>query len=527
MTLTKAWPIFAVLAIGPLIQSCDADKRCLYEPPQAGEVVEDLTSDLATLPGSTGCEAIDLEFRRRSDGAFLAVARLHEGTEQACTGIAGESVVITSSRGTVSEVQDHGAGVYSALVTPDQKKTGEYLVTASASPEGSPLKKSRTAVVFDRVDKRWGQPQMVEGLVNTLGWEDSAYISADGEYLYIMYLSISPSCLLEEKDDDPRCHRVPGKVSEQNRPGFASHFAAGRLHEDGAFENQCTAVESVYTRDLFDKYDVYVPPMMAYGFRRQADNSFAEPFPVTIDGVDACVAPSGLEAQAVDGNRAVALMGLVDPASWNTPQKDDYPSLYTATIQVGKPNVLATWQPSKKQLEIGDSGLQVLFGEPLKNRQDNPHAVINPKTKRIEAVFWDSEHYDEDIFYRLLLPGGQFPEGPWGPVQKTPVFSTPGVTEIQPFFDGRVLSVHKRYELASHDFLGDSFADISDPEAWGPERTELAVCEHLKGDETGVLYAAGDPTYARRNGKTALYFVYLTRRENGLLDFNIGFVEEK
>lgn len=527
MKNTKPWLLSGLLTVLLLATACSANRACQYTPPQHAAAVEDLTSLVESPANSDGCEAIDLGFKRRDDGAFFAVVWLRRPSDGTCLAVSGAPVELASSRGIISSVRDLGNGGYAALITPDQKKTGEYTVVASVRRGDDLLRKSRTALVFEQVNERWGQPQAIEGLVNTPGWEDSAYITPDGEYLFTMYLPVSPSCLLEGKKTDPSCHRVQGKITEYNRPDFASRFAASRLRKDGGIDDHCLEVGSLYTRELFAKYSVYVPPMMAYGFRRQPDGSFAEPFPISVAGVSACVAPSGLEAHSIGGGKAVALMGLVDPAYWNTPQERDYPSLFTATIELGRPNMLATWQPDSKAFGPSAAGLRLLFGAPLKDRQDNPHAVINPQTKRIEALFWDSEHHDEDIFYRLIAPGGKFPEGPWGPVMKTPVFSDPRQKEIQPFFDGKVLTVTKRYEVASRDFLGGGYADIANAKAWGPERTELAVCSNLKGSETDVLYAVGDATYAQHNGKKLLYFVYLTRRANGLLDMNLGFVEER
>jgi len=53
------------------------------------------------------------------------------------------------------------------------------------------------------------------------------------------------------------------------------------------------------------------------------------------------------------------------------------------------------------------------------------------------------------------------------------------------------------------------------------------VNSRLKGDEIKVLHAVGDATYARRGGRKLLYFVYMTRRSDGNLDLNIGFVQEQ
>jgi len=483
----------------------------------------------AALDGKSTCAPIELEFIRNPDQSFTAITRLRDTQQEGCPVLTDVVPQITGKRGSITSPLAQGEGIYTATVTPDAQKTGEYPITVSASIAGNPKSFTKTALAFDYVDKRWGQPQVVKGLVNTLGWEDSPYITADGEYLFTMYLPISPSCVLEKKNHKAKdCRDLRGKLTAKNRPGFAEKYAGGRIKEspeDLAWN--CLEVGKVYTEDMFNRYEVYTPPMISYGFKRQPDGSFAEPFPVAVEGVSACVAPSGLEVHVRKNGPAIALMGLVDPRSWNTKSEKDYPDLFTAEIKLGQPNTIATWNPGEKKLESPTAKLRLIFGKPMKGRQDNPHGVENPETGQIDLVFWDSEHNDEDTFYRFLEKGGSFPDGPWSDVRKTPVFSEKHVMEIQPFFDGKVLTVTRRYDLASRDFLGDSWEDLADVNAWGPERIELAVDDRLEGDETGVLHAVGDATYAHRNGRTLLYFVYMTRRSDGNLDFNIGFVEGK
>jgi hypothetical protein len=496
-------------------------------PAGPATVIAQNSSGASQQKTSVGCDRFGLVFSRNLDVSFNAIAFVRKPSASGCVGIPGRSVVIESSRGTVSPVKDHGDGIYSALIKPDKKKTGEYVVVATSVSGNTRLRKSKTALVFEEVHKRWGQPQAVEGLVNTLGWEDSAYITPDGEYLFAMYLPVSFSCLQKSGENKSSCAKVRGSLNERNRPGFMSRFAGGRIKADGTIINNCLQVGGIYTKSLLNRYSVYAPPMITYGFKRLPDGSFGKPFPIGIENVSSCVSPSGLDVHLNGDGTAMAMMGLVDPASWNNSDKENYPSLFTANITLGKPNALAYWDPKRKKLGDTKSRLHLMFGKPPEGRQDNPHAVRNLKTGKFDLIFWDSEHDDEDIFYRIMAPGGTFPKGPWGPVKKIPVFSSFWTMEIQPFFDGRTLTVTKRYKVVSRDFLGENYDNLADKSAWGPERTELAVNDGLKGNERGVFYAVGDPTYSTRNGKKTLYFVYMLRHQDGLLDVNIGFVEQK
>lgn len=470
------------------------------------------------------CKPIELTLDRNNNMSINAKAYAQQLKGGKCVRVLNKFISLSTSRGSISASKKLKNGVYSSVIKPDKLKTGEYIVTAS---NGSNIIRSETAVIFDKVHPRWGQPMAVSGTVNSLGWEDSPYITPDGQYLFIMYLSVSASCLLEKDSHKESCYKYRGPIDEELRPGLSTRFGKGRFKKDGKIVHSCLGIGDVYTEELFKKYSVIIPPMISYGFKRQPDGSFGMPFPITVDGVNACVSPSGVDVHIDKNGKAIALMGLVDPSSWNTDKEDDYPALFSAEIELNKPNALASWDKKNKRLKATKNKFKLLFGKAMKQRQDNPHAAINPKTGNIEAIFWDSEHNEEDIFYRLLKPKGVFPDGPWGPVKKTPVFSSRFKQEIQPFFDGKVLSISRGREIASRDFLSEDFKDIADADKWGDERIELAISEDIKGSEINALHGVGDPTYATINGKKHLYFVYLKRTKDGLLDFNIGFVKEK
>lgn len=88
-------------------------------------------------------------------------------------------------------------------------------------------------------------------------------------------------------------------------------------------------------------------------------------------------------------------------------------------------------------------------------------------------------------------------------------------------------TVSRGRSIVSRDFQGSYFKDNADSDSWGKERVELAISENLKGKEKNLLHGVGDPSYATVDGKIYLYFIYLKRNNNGLLDFNIGYVKER
>jgi len=493
-----------------------------------------LTGGVSAQPSDVGaassaidgnlCAPLTISLERNNDMSIVAKVHAQEYMQNQCVRATNKRITLSTDRGTISRVEQLPNGVFKAVITPEKQKTGEYRITASMKPN---LKTSVTAVVLEKVNSRWGQPMAVPGLVNTPGWEDSPFISPDGQYLFIMYMPVSGSCVLEQKQHRASCFKNSGPIDETSRPGLASRFGKKRFAADNRIIHRCPGVGDIYSEAFLKKYSVIIPPMISYGFKRRPDGSFGAPFPITVEGVSACVSPSGLDVHIDRQGRATAVMGLVDPASWNTDVKDDYPSLYTAQIELNKPNAMAIWDKHSKKLKPTTKGLKLLFGTAMKERQDNPHTVVNPKTGKIEAVFWDSEHDEPDIFYRLLEPNGIFPDGPWGPVMKTPVFSSFFRREFQPFFDGSVLTITTGRQIASRDFYGTNFRELAKSRKWGKERIELALSENLKGNENNLLHGIGEPTYATIGGKKHLYFAYLKRNNNGLLDFNIGFVREK
>jgi hypothetical protein len=473
------------------------------------------------------CQALNVDLLRNSDQSFSVIARIRDPDNHQCIGYSAAVPTIQVARGVAGTPKAYGDGVFVSVITPDLARTGEYPIKVSAQVGSKQLSQSLTALVFHDVHARWGQPRSVQGAVNTRGWEDSPFITPDGEYLLIMYLPISPSCVLEGNNKQPHCRKVKGAMDEKLRPGFASQFVGERVNvATGNISFDCLEVGSIYSRSLFERYSVYTPPMISFGFKRQPDGSYAQPFPIGITGASGCVAPSGLAIAPKKDGSFTAVMGLVDPGSWNTDEETNYPDLFTANIQLGTPQKLAKWSQKSKNLSSSDTGLRLIFGSTMEGRQDNPHPVTLPGSDQIAGLLWDREHEDEDIYFRLLAPGGEFPAGPWQDIQKVPVFSDRSKKEIQPWFDGKTMAVTRRYEVVSRQFHGQSLAEMAATTAWGPEQIELAVDNRLKGTEVGVLHAVGDATFAQRKGKTLLFFVYMLRGADGELDLNIGYVEE-
>lgn len=233
-----------------------------------------------------------LDFTRNTapaDGSFKAIVWLSD--DNGTTMEFASAPTVISTRGTVSALALRGDGKYEATVTPDAQKTGEYEVTLSATVSGSDVSVTHTAIVMEQVASGWGQPFSVDGLVNTGGTQDSLAVSPDGQYLFLQYYPVTLSCILAHiaapgDPNDPNdlyCQTQLGPVTAPERPNMPG---AERVISASSIHHGCPSLN--YDPALFP-----APPIALYGFHRQADGSYAEPFVFLFTNNDGCFAPWG------------------------------------------------------------------------------------------------------------------------------------------------------------------------------------------------------------------------------------------
>ena len=172
-------------------------------------------------------------------------------------------------------------GSCTATVTPPSGSSalsrawsGELKITARI--QGTNRTVERTAVVLPVMDPGWRQPEMVPGLVNTPGWEDSVEVSADGQWLIVgTYFPLDLSrCEAGSPSSAPAANRVIGPYQAPQRPGL---FGAERILSRSKIRHECPSL------GLTEELGLALPPAAAFGFRRQPDGSFAEPFVIGFD----------------------------------------------------------------------------------------------------------------------------------------------------------------------------------------------------------------------------------------------------
>lgn len=442
-------------------------------------------------------------------------------------------------RGGVDAPVALGGGVFQATVTPTT--TGEHRVTATLGNATV----ARTALVLEDVHADWGQPQAVEGLVNTAGYEDGITIAPGGEYLFVQYGPYRWSSLLvfEEPRANGGCggnRLVPdrcshpwvdttlGPMGAPERPGFFT----------GRFSGTTQLHNAVSWGLGIDESPVLAITTMFYGFRRQADGRFAEPFFLTFDDLgDGIIGPFGLSFLPLGGAQHMASFALSD--SVNAATSFD---VFTCEVELGRDNVLGTYiatTPGNPPTRGMD------FPSTMVDLGDNSGTQGNPSVYAVNGVvrsIWTDDEYDGDGDTGSLsvhvLESGSFPtSNDYTRLLLPSVVNVPGTVAIQPTFtdEGLYFTQDVSVVFAAYSGAHDASA-LADGGNWAaPEvvlqRDTTSAGFLLTANDLGKVIAVGEPTVATIGGRTVLYFVYAWVRGidpiTGLadLDFQAGFVE--
>lgn len=422
---------------------------------------------------------------------------------------AGQPVTLTAEGGAAAEVTDLGGGRYRGEVTPDHP-SGEVRVRVELL--GAEVE--RTAVVLPLVGPGWGQPERVRGLVNTPGYEDSPEISPDGQWLIVSNTSpIDLVCCLAGCGGaaalDPAgaaCNTALGPYAAPERPDFP----ARRIVSPTQIHDELPSLGL----DLPDGQDfqIALPPVAAYGFRRQPDGSYAEPFVIAFEPDGFTVAPFGFTfIGAPQGTSAQVLYGWNDLRVPDEAPENTDNDLWRDDLNLGARNVLGTFTTAPPSLPQLDTPPTPLEGVDRPGMQGNP-AVSD------DGVWWDSESDLHDLHFAP----GDARGGGLGPAV-TVALSRPERHEYQPYlFGGRL-------------YFAADFADIrsaarapgGDPglaSTWSEEQVELA-CEPL-APRVGAIVSIGEPSVATIDGAPTLFFLYTNRTATGF-DMTVGQVRAR
>jgi len=505
--------------------------------------VYSITLDFARVDNPSGLDPFTVIATLRADGMPTA----------------GLMPTVTLSRGSASNIIDLGDGRYQFTVTPTQ--TGEHEVTVSYQITSI----TRTALVLKYTDASWEQAMSVPGLVNTAGYEDGVAITPDGQYLFVqtgpqyfsaIFVYNAPreigGCgattpgndrLTPSRCTHPWLDTVIGPYTAPERPGFF----------DGRFSGTSFLHNSNVWGIGVDKSPFFAYATMFYGFKKQADGSFSQPFYVAFDDAnDAIANPFGMSFRMnSDGTATMAFAhndedpsGSVDQDNDpNTADVDSGFDVYTLTITPGQNNIIGRYKPDSipgnpplrdtffpaTMVNLGTTGTDGIYGT-----QGNPHLYILSDGS-IHSI-WTDDEFDADSDAGFIsvytLNAGTFPNGTW---QKTvlPVsVINSGPMQRQPFFTGRGLFFTQDVNLMYSAYSGtDTAAGYANANNW---RTPVIVLEKDQGDTpTGKIVAIGEPTIADVNGQQTLYFVYGYVRSvdpvTGIsdLDMQAGFINHR
>ena len=492
-------------------------------------------------PASSTFEITNIEFSR-VDSAPLDKIEIKFSIEEDGVGTNGlsPSIASTNSSATISSITDLGSGEYQATLTPS--KTGEFPLTISIND----ISISRTPIVLKDVHSSWSQPMSVRGYVNTEGYEDGVTITPDGEYLFVQtgphYLMgvfamlasrTNSGCGGATKRLDPtRCehpwiNNLVGTYTAPERPGFF----------DGRYSGMTMRHNSNAYGVADEQAPNYAMGTMFYGFKRQGDGSFKEPFYVAFsDENDAIINPFGMSFMNNGDGTATMLFTVDDPsdpdmvdlAGDGSIMVESYFDVYTSQITFGQNNSLGQFvysgTPGAKPVRGGTFNSSLVnFGKTgingIAGTQGNPH-IYYDENKTVKSI-WTDDEFDKDgsgngigdygELSVYVLTSGTFPSGSWTKVVLPSKINIAGGThEIQPFFTGSTLyftrSGSSNPEVWSASYSGPhTVAGYSDANNWGaPEK----ILSFDSTAELGRINAIGEPTIATYNGETYLYFVY-------------------
>lgn len=488
--------------------------------------------------------SITLDFTR-IESAGLDPFKVTAGLKKNGSPLPGSSLSVSvkkpsiTSNPVVSAITDKGDGSYEFTVTPDQ--TGEHPVTVSY--EGVSL--TRIPLVLQDVHPDWGQPMSVPGYVNTAGYEDGVTITPDGEYLFVQtgpyrFSSIfvynepraTGGCggdrLSPSRCNHPWINETYGTYVAPERPGFF----------DGRFSGTTQLHNAASWGVGVDGAPVYAITTMFYGFKRQADGTFTEPFYMAFNDLgDGIIGPYGLSFRKNgDGTYTVIFtlkdgITAVDGFDIYTITEDLGHDINLGDYELGAPPTRGAYFPSTR-VDLGDNS----------GTQGNSF-LYHAADGTIRSI-WTDDEYDGDGDTKKIsvyvLMSGTFPSsGTWSKVVLPDSVNQTGKEAIQPTFtDGGL------YFTEDINVVFAAYSGTHDVAGYGNKVNWTAPVTILQRDTTiagikaaaadiGKIMAIGEPTVAEVNGGTELYFVYGAIRELDPitkiadLDMQAGFVRKK
>ncbi len=447
---------------------------------------------------------VTFELERSDSGIVLAIRVL----DAVDAGVTSAAVQVTAD-GVTRAATEVGFGRYEAVVVP-RFTSGELPIVVGIAGHDE-VTVTKTAVVLPFVDPSWGQPESLGGLVNTAGTEDSATISPDGEWLIVgTYSPIDIlGCVLHlgSGPTDGRntaCQNSYGPITGPARPRLpGAERVLSPTHIRNVLPKICAdnpdGGDFVYSAP--DGGDIVFPlaPVTAYGFRRQADGTFGEPFVIAFDadGLSSAFcftflgSPVNGIASLLYGNRRYDLQNDV-----NHP--------WVTQLVMGTDATLGTYSCNGGVTQFSPNATYMLPVNPLTQNVGNT---------AVAPGYLVSDDESAKVSYTvsaLALPDGGY--DPWKPL----ALPEPGDDLRQPVFEAGRFFYYRNYTISSSAWAG---ADPSMRSSFSAPRLELQPDSSPSGPlalPPGRVIGLGQPTFAHRaDGSTELYFVYYLRSAAG------------
>lgn len=417
----------------------------------------------------------------------------------------GRSVHITAA-GAELAVTDFGDGSYGAVYTPSVP-SGE--VPIAASVEGLTLTAQRTALVLPTIGADWNQPEAVPGVVNSNGYEDSPEVSPDGEWLIVSsYSPIDPRCIfLQKLPADPECQSVVGPYMAPERPNM---LGANRIVSTTEVHHRCDAL--CLTSPGGPDFNLAIPPLASFGFHRQPDDTFAEPFVIGFGADGFTYSAFGFNFVSAPQNGMAQLVFAKRPT-------DSYNEAFTLEAMLGAPILLSTFTcPSGAAVESSPLYVAPTYADPASTSHGNPGL-------RGGYLWFDDEVASPHVI-SVAPVSGTFPTISVAASTPVPIANPNNEDRVQPFYDGTRLY----FGSSSNNGLS-SAALTGDPSlagSWSAPRSELGGEGPSAIATANRIAAIGEPSVAfPTQGKARLYFVYVIGRGGGVVDWNIGRVDHR
>lgn len=422
---------------------------------------------------------------REANGAPVSIAKL-------------DVSVPAASGSVVGELELHAGGGYQVSVVPSQPSE-ELTVTVTAHALDGDRVARRTAIILPTIAAGWGQPEAVDGLVNTPGYEDGVVVSPDGEWLFVgSYSPVDVICCVTGCGSTPSpkslaCQHAIGPSAGPARPSMPG---ASRIVATNHIVNKCDKL-CLTAPDGGELDGPALMPVGAYGFRRQADGSFTQPFLIAYDA-DGCGAPFGFSlTETPNGKDAKAVFAATLGATAN--------DLYYAPLTLGSPNVLGKFACVGGVPQLTDHVAQPLALSSLAGDQGNPQF-------NAPYMFFDNDISASPPTMYVAKAGGDLPDAAFGPTTDLPV-GDPAHDRRQPYLHEKTLYYADNLRVATAQLNGDP----ASPAAWTAPTIALSSGEEGQS-RVGAIIALGQPTVAARGnkGRDEVYFVYGVRTATGV-----------